>query len=564
MFIDARRLPGGIEIQADVCIIGGGAAGITLAHELRGHGLRICLLESGGLNMEEATQELYAGEVVGLPYDLQTTRSRFFGGSSNCWGGFCRPFEPYHFERRSWVPDSGWPFGAEELQPWYQRAHALCGLDPHAYDPASSLGAVHKVRKRTLRPLSLSSPHEEDRLVTSIAQLNKKRRRFGKVLRGALRGAADVDVLLYANALELVQTPNGAGIERLRVAALGGEPFVVRAGTYILACGAIENARLLLASNRVERCGVGNRHDRVGRYFMEHPTLAVSDVDVPKAERVAMLGYIDRFAMMRLPVCAEVNVAFPVQRRERLLDSAMHLELTLAGENAPSAEAAKDIFGDVWRGRLPREPVRRLGALISSPFAGIQFAVGLFTCDDRLVKHRRLVVSIEQCPNEDSRVTLGATRDALGLPRVRLDWRLNEIDRRAMRHTAAILVEDLHRAGVIEGARGLLDTAEAATPRWNWHHIGTTRMHTDPRRGVVDANCRVHGVDNLFMAGSGVFPTAGNHTPTLTIIALAVRLAEHVRHRIVRSRVLEIRSPASAPTSLPVAAFSPYENPSPV
>jgi len=548
MFIDARRLPGSTEIEADICIVGAGAAGITLARELMGHGLRICLLESGGLRREEETQALYDGDVVGLPYDLSGTRSRFFGGSSNCWGGFCRPFEPYHFEKRPWVPDSGWPFGFDELLPWYGRAHAICGLDPTAYEPGRSLSAV---QGRDLRQLPLGG----GRLVTSIAQLNKKRRRLGSVYRGDLRAATDVDVYLYANALELVPSASGSGIERLRVRALGCEPFAVRAQTFVVACGAIENARLLLASNGVEHCGVGNRHDRVGRYFMEHPTLAVSEIDVPPEQRPALLAYIDRFALMRLPVCAEVNVPFSVQRRERLLDSAMHVELVLEGENSPSTAAAKSVFGDVWRGCMPREPWQRLGALLGSPIDGLKFACGLFTCADSLVQSRRIVVSTEQCPDPGSRVTLGHERDALGLPKVRLDWRLNEFDRRTMRRTTEILVEDLRRAGVVGAARNLLDTVEAQTPRWNWHHIGTTRMHEDPRKGVVDAQCRVHGLDNLYLAGSSVFPTAGNHTPTLTIIALAARLAERVRLDLVRKHVPEAGTRPAGRTPFAAAAF---------
>jgi choline dehydrogenase-like flavoprotein len=153
------------------------------------------------------------------------------------------------------------------------------------------------------------------------------------------------------------------------------------------------------------------------------------------------------------------------------------------------------------------------------------------TAADVFVKRRRLVVSTEQCPNPDSRVTLSNERDALGMPKVRLDWRLNDLDRYTMRRTGEILRDDLCRAGIVETARDVLDDAEA--PRWNWHHIGTTRMHEDPRRGVVDADCRVHGLDNLYVAGSSVFPTAGNHTPTLTIIALACRTADHL-HAVLR------------------------------
>jgi choline dehydrogenase-like flavoprotein len=135
MYIDARRIPAGTTLDADVCIVGAGAAGIALAREFVGGPLRVCLLESGGFRMDRATQRLYVGESVGVPYDLETTRSRFFGGSTNCWGGFCRPFEPYHFERRDWVPDSGWPLSRDDLEPYYLRGHDVFGLPARAARP---------------------------------------------------------------------------------------------------------------------------------------------------------------------------------------------------------------------------------------------------------------------------------------------------------------------------------------------------------------------------------------------------------------------------------------------
>src|SRR5512134_2590924 len=117
MFIDARRISDGSIIDVDICVIGGRAAGITLGLEFTGKGFHVCLLESGGLRMQRQTQQLYEGETVGLPYELDTTRSRYFGGSTNCWGGFSRPFPPMHFMKREWVPYSGWPFTVDELAP---------------------------------------------------------------------------------------------------------------------------------------------------------------------------------------------------------------------------------------------------------------------------------------------------------------------------------------------------------------------------------------------------------------------------------------------------------------
>jgi choline dehydrogenase-like flavoprotein len=136
----------------------------------------------------------------------------------------------------------------------------------------------------------------------------------------------------------------------------------------------------------------------------------------------------------------------------------------------------------------------------------------------------------EQAPNPDSRVVLSRERDALDCPRVALCWRTSPLDKRTAHRAREIFGEELWRAG----AGRLQSSLEGEGKPWPArlrgarHHMGTTRMHSDPRRGVVDANCRVHGIANLYVAGSSVFPTSGAANPTLTIVALALRLAGHV------------------------------------
>ncbi len=234
MFIDARRVSEGSTIDADICVIGGGAAGITLGRELLGTGFRVCLLESGGLRMQRQTQQLYEGESVGLPYELDTTRSRYFGGSTNCWGGFSRPFENFHFARRDWIPESGWPIAREQLKPYYDRAHDVCGLEA-SYDADSSLASLGN---KDLRPLRFAN----SRLLTSITRLSKDRRCFGKAFRQELGRSDEVSVYLHANALDLQASENAATVKDVRVATLAGNQFRVRAHWFIMAAGAIENA----------------------------------------------------------------------------------------------------------------------------------------------------------------------------------------------------------------------------------------------------------------------------------------------------------------------------------
>jgi choline dehydrogenase-like flavoprotein len=242
--------------------------------------------------------------------------------------------------------------------------------------------------------------------------------------------------------------------------------------------------------------------------------------------------------MLRLPVAAEIKVKSSVQEAERLLDAAAYFELLLRGEEAESTTAFKTIFWELWRGALPDEPGKQIAAALSSPLDIAIFGLGVLTCSKRFIQSRRLQLISEQCPNPDSRVMLSYERDQLGVNRVRLDWRLTELDRRSASRTSAILCEELERIGLVSVVRKTPDSeSRAPTPFWNWHHLGTTRMHNDPKRGVVDRTCRVHGLGNLFIAGSSVFATGGHQHPTLTIVALAIRLADHLRSLMAERRI---------------------------
>ncbi len=260
-----------------------------------------------------------------------------------------------------------------------------------------------------------------------------------------------------------------------------------------------------------------------------------------------------RYALLRLPIAAEINIAHDVQKQEGLLDTAAYVELVLKGEEAASTIAAKELFWDLWRGVRPRHPAKQIAAVLSSPLGLITFGWGLFMPSESLIESRRISLITEQSPNRDSRITLSRQRDRLGLNQVKLDWRLTDLDRYTARRSAAILSRELAQAGIVTTTNILPkdDSIDDLAPMCNWHHMGTTRMHDDPQHGVVDARCRVHGIGNLFIAGSSVFPTAGNHTPTFTIISLALRLADHLRD-LAAKRPTEFghdRAPAAASPS---------------
>ncbi|MGH9026526.1 MAG: FAD-dependent oxidoreductase, partial [Acidimicrobiia bacterium] len=257
MLIDANDVPG--DVRADVCIVGGGAAGITLALELANAQLSVVVLESGDTEREESVEALAGGVTTGRSYPLATTRLRYLGGATNHWSGFCRPLDPIDFEPRPWIPYSGWPFSRAELDPYYGRAQTVCGLGPFEYD-------VDWWQER----VGLETLPDDGVLATALYQVSPPVR-FGEEYRPALTAAANVDVYLHADVVGLDLAPDGEAVSRARVATLAGNSWSASARVFVLAAGAIEVARLLLTSRDQQPEGIGNANDLIGRFFMEHP-----------------------------------------------------------------------------------------------------------------------------------------------------------------------------------------------------------------------------------------------------------------------------------------------------
>lgn len=510
MHIDARTLDHGSVIDGDLCIVGAGAAGLTVALEWVGRAERVVLLEGGGFEYEPRMQDLYRGEIVGLPYfPLHAARLHYFGGTTGHWAGFCSTLDPIDFERREWVPHSGWPISRADLDPYYARAHPRLDLGPYEYGAAE-----WRRRDSALVPL----PLDPAVAWTKMWQFSPPTR-FGTKYRDAIVRAPNVHLYTHANVCEIEANEGVSAVEGLRVRTFEGKELRVRARRYVLACSTIQNARLLLASNRRAAAGLGNAHDLVGRFFMEHlempsGTLATFGARAPSTAMYA-------FEWGRTKARGELALAPGVQRERRILNSTVSLD-----PGALEAEA-KSTFQAIGP-----EAVDRMRA--SSESAATDSEPAAAPAPRSAPRTFHLLTRQEQAPNPASRVTLGAERDALGVPRARLDWRLTELDRRSFRDFYEALGRELGRAGVgrVRMRDWVLAAADAPWPAsvgGGWHHMGTTRMHPDPRQGVVDASCRVHGLANLWVAGAAVFPTAGCANPTLTLVALSLRLSDHLR-----------------------------------
>lgn len=546
MIIDARSLPENETIETDVCIVGAGTAGMTLAREFIGQEFRVCLLESGALKPDQATQALYRGENIGHPYfTLDSARARYFGGSTNRWhiaigddcvGARMRPLDEIDFEERDWVPYSGWPFDKSHLDPFYECAQTVCEIEPPTYATEDWEDPQETPRL----------PFIGDSVKTVIFKFGS-RYPFISNYSKEITQAPNITTYLYANVVEIETNETAQTVTRLRVACLQGNKSWVSAKLFILATGAIEIPRLLLLSNKTQSAGLGNQNDLVGRFFMEHLHFW-SGLFVPSSPEIFNLTalYDNIHIVNGVPVIGKLSLTEKVIRREKLLNYVAELSSRVVlhsslyrflypSISSKSVRSFKILRSAIRNADLPEN----LGKHVKNVIIGIEdiavtayrnIKIKILKPFNKKRTHLfRLANMSEQVPNPNSRVTLADDRDSLGQNRVRLDWRLSPIDMQSAIRSQEILQRELSRAKL---GQLFIELSEETPPQkitGGWHHMGTTRMHVDPKQGVVDENCRVHGISNLFIAGPSVFPTGGYANPSLTIVALAIRLSDHIK-----------------------------------
>lgn len=529
MLLDIRSLPDGETVQTDICIVGAGAAGIAIARELVGSGLKVCLLESGGLEYDEPTHELNHVRNVGeLTLNLDYFRARYFGGTTNLWGGNCAPLDPIDFEARPWIPASGWPIQRDDLEPYYHRAQPYFELPDHGYDPDEWARAVPEFAAARL-------PVHGGPVAEKLYQ-RSPRTAFGERYRADLApDSCNVTVLLHANAVGLDTDEDARTVRAVRVATLDGKRYAVAARLVILAAG-IENARLLLLSSDRMPAGLGNGHDVVGRYFTEHLNVVSGEVLLPDRFGAHAFydieGWADRVSPTRVPMVVGLQPTPEAQAREGIANYVAFIAETARAEQSPGYRAARRLLGRVRRGQIPENAAADLGALVGDFGSVVRGGYDhLFGGGTRVFRFQHF---FEQVPNPDSRLTLADERDALGLPMMQVAWRTSALDKRTLARGQDLVIRALGQAGV--GRVRPEFTAEDQP--WpdalgqSSHYMGTTRMSDGPRTGVVDRDCRVHGTTNLFVAGGSVLPTGGAAMVTINIVTLAIRLADHARKEL--------------------------------
>jgi choline dehydrogenase-like flavoprotein len=517
----------------DVCIVGSGPAGITVCAELMESRCRICILESGTETKTEFADSLRMVESHGIEV-LPESRERILGGTTHTWSGLCVPLDPVDFAARGWPHHTGWPIMWEELVPYYKRSaecygfprlDAFEGPGPFVDNAPAEPGWRNCEEKVFLKPANIS--------------------RFGPKFRHLFL-KQDIDLLLGATVVDL---PAQGSRAKTRVTAAlcrnkTGREMLITANRFVLAAGAIDNARLLLNSKNIVPEGLGNERDQVGRYLMNHPKDTVRVIRL--REPVRLLG---RYAWRPYDSgigFVGVRLREPQQLKEGVLNSYTRLLPHYPWTGRPEIRAWREFagrarawFGDERSlgGRSRLATTRDLANAAWQALVSIPGLLRLMV--SRLVSHlypRVTMVGlwsfVEMEPRPENRITLTDDRDALDMPVPRVVHELSRRDLESLDRLHEHIATDLETMGY--GGELIGTCEEIAKAEWidSYHYLGTTRMGTDPEHSVVNRDLRVHTVDNLYIAGGSVFPTSGCANPTMTIVALSIRLAEHLRTTI--------------------------------
>jgi choline dehydrogenase-like flavoprotein len=505
MHTDARNLDNNSLIEGDICIIGAGAAGISMAMEWNNTPFKVILLEGGGLEYEDRIQELYRGKTTGQKYyPLKSTRLHYFGGTTGHWAGYCSLLDPIDFTKRDWINESGWPINLDDLLPFYKKAQDYLDLGPFEYSEDYWLKIKSSFEKL---------PFDEKIVWNKVWQFSPPTR-FGKKFRDPVFNSKNIYLYTYANAVNIVANEEVTVIKEVVVKNYAGRTHIVRAKKIILACNSIQNPRLLLASNQQAKNGLGNDNDIVGRYFMEH-------LEMKSAELWLNKPYSLNFYTHNPEARCELSITAEKQAEYKILNGTASLsKLSMARRMKP--------FIETWSEDDPRQSKKRMNEAYDKA-EGNRFERKTETFSDTFELYTR----IEQAPNPNCRVTLDKEKDELGMPRTQLHWELSSLEKKSIRKLYELIGQQVGLAGIgrIKLLEFLQDENDESWPPFTsggWHHIGTTRMSNDPKKGVVDANCKVHDIANLYIAGDSCYPTSGAVNPTFSLVALSLRLSNHL------------------------------------
>jgi choline dehydrogenase-like flavoprotein len=546
VIIPLDQCDAGTPLQAMICIIGAGAAGLTLACELDGSGIKVLLVEAGGMRLDPAaSDDVYGGSADAPHPNPSEFRRVVFGGTTGTWGGRCVPFDPIDFEKRDYVPGSGWPISYDEVARFYPRAMDYCDAGAFDFSVAKSLQPRRGASGAGALLPTIPGLNDESVILADRIERYSLPTDFGRRYRTKIARSANVTALLNARCVAIHRQAGGQKIASVSVADRNGKRRDVGAQIFVLAMGGIEATRLLLSSDI--------QSEFLGRFYACHFENTLGRVVVKRGEAA-----FDFEKTLDGVFCRrKLQFAPDAQRRHRLLSSAFRLHFPSYSDASHGSPVLSTIY--LAKSALIREyrSILQHGteAAVQSPAAAhirnILFgmpALGKFAYQwlflrqlatrklpYTLVKNRDgsypLEFNCEQTPQASSRITLGDALDRDGLRRVRVEWRMCEDDAQAAQRGFLLLRDVLrdHSDCRLEIDEAELLPAIRRSVPLGGHHMGTARMASSARDGVVDTNCALFELPNLFVASAAVFRTNSHANPTLTIVALALRLAEHLK-----------------------------------
>jgi choline dehydrogenase-like flavoprotein len=513
MYSDARELENGSKIFGDLCVIGSGPAGLSIALDWNGRKEKVILLEGGGFDYDIQQQRLFSSKSIGQDYySIEASRIHAFGGTTFLWGGFCSPLDEIDFEERSWVPNSGWPISLNDLRPYFEKVADIFDLESDNFDPSYYLN-IHEGKE----PLFAENFNVNDK----IWQFSPPTR-LGTKYKDTLLKSSNIELITYSRVTEIHVGESTNSIEKVVVRNLAGKEHEIFAKNFVLAAGAIQNARLILASDVKLRSLMGDSFENVGKYFMEHIEINSGELWLKGDHQYSFYKRKWKETKNRAEIC----ITKEAQRNFEILNGTVSMNPLTEGKTHENFEEhlnKRDASGN---------PRNRRG--IFEKIENRINKMGLFKSES-YKNAFNLYVRMEQAPSVDSYLKLDTEKDELGLEKIVLNWRLGDLEKHSILKVMEIIgtqagIEDIGRMKLEDYLTDLVSSSDMSKMIPGCHHMGTTRMSKNPERGVVDKNCLVFGLSNLYMAGASCFPTAGAANPTFSLSALSLRLSDHLKN----------------------------------
>ncbi len=550
MQTDINSLENGKLIESDICIIGAGPAGLTLAHEFIGTNFTVSLLESGGFSKNSRTQKLSEGTLSGdLSEPVHQTHIRQVGGTANHWiikmadkryGYRYAPFDAIDFEKREGLPYSGWPIQKTDLDAYYAKAVSKCEIGPYLFN-AESWANSH------IDTLKL----DPDKIISDVFMFGPTKK-FTQDFPLDISRTSNINLFINATVVELLTSKCGSFTEIAVVKTFAGKTIRFKAKQFILATNAVQTPRLLLNSRKTYLQGIGNQHDNVGRYYMDHSLVPSGNFYLHDPKTIKDFSFYDMRLLSGTSVLGKLKLSTQIMRKHQLRNFTATLFPMPAFQEVEALMSTKYLLEAVVNRKFPTELKKTISAIYKSRsyllrvfYEKLRYDTPIMPgfgrggwsklANEQKYKRLELLAFAEQSPNPNNRVTLINEVDELGCKKINLHFKWDEGDINSIKKAQHIFAESLTQTGL--GRFGLPDDFAVHPNRLiGLHHMmGTCRMSETPQQGVVDKNCRVFGMQNLYVAGSAVCTTGSYANPTLTNLALSLRVADIIKNELVEA-----------------------------